>query len=271
MAVALVGARALLDGMQVTVIAPGERLAPFVDRFIVVESCEEATRVLLPECGLVLGVRYAGAASLLAGEHATRVADVALTGVLGAARRMRTHAGGGIVLAQFRPTGAAPFFRAPLGELFGATVALDDVVPRAEVQRLGDVVAAQPDRARRVAALEAYLLARLPAEAPDPVAVAAVQAIDAARGSLRIARLARSLGLSQDPLEKRFRRAIGASPKQLASIVRVRHAITVGRRGAGWLRAAHEAGYCDQSHFIREFRAFTGEAPTRFFRTGDYC
>lgn len=42
-------------------------------------------------------------------------------------------------------------------------------------------------------------------------------------------------------------------------------------RGASLTRLSAEAGYFDQSHFIREFRAVTGEAPGRFFGNGDHC
>jgi len=257
--------------MQVMRVPPSARLMPFIERFIVVESGEETTRVLLPEPGLILGVRYRGAASLLDGHRATRLSGSAITGIVGAARRMRTHAHSGIVLAQFRPTGAAPFFATPLHELFGATVPLDQLLPRADVQRLADRIASQPDHAHRVAVLEQYLAARLTEAAPDAIAQAAAAAIVGAHGCLRIADLARRLGISQDPLEKRFRRAVGASPKQLASIVRVKHAIELGKTGRSWSRVAHDAGYFDQSHFIREFRTITGEAPARFFRAVEYC
>ncbi len=257
--------------MQVTSIAPSPRLAPFIDRFTIVESRDEVTRTLLPERGLVLGVRYAGAASVVGDPGVTRLADTVVTGILGAARRMRTHAGSGIVLALFGTTGAARFLAPPLHELFGATVPLDDLIPRAEVQRLSERVAAQPDHGRRVAVLEQFLVGRLSGAAPDPIASAAVAAIDAARGSLRISALARSLGISQDPLEKRFRRAVGASPKHLALLTRLSHAIDLGRRGSSWSRVAHEAGYFDQSHLIRDFRAVTGQAPARFFRATEYC
>jgi AraC-like DNA-binding protein len=257
--------------MQMTTFPPSARLAPFVDRFTVVESAYETTRVLLPERGLVLGVRYAGAATQLDGDRAVRLAGSALTGLRMSARTMRTHAGSGILLAQFRIAGAARFFAVPLHKLFGVTLPLDALVRRGEVERLSERIAAQPDHARRVAVLEQFLLARLSEDAPDPLALAAAAAIEDAHGSLRIAALAEELGISQDPLEKRFRRAIGASPKQLASILRVRRAIDLGKTGASWSRVAHAVGYFDQSHLIREFRALLGEPPTRFFRDSEHC
>ena len=251
-------------------VAPSALLAPFVRDFMLVDVRDETTRVRLPEPGLVLGVRYRGSASLLAGDEATRLADATLTGMTITARRMRTAAGSGIILARFHPGGAARFFAEPLHQLFGGTVALDDLLPRGEVDRIrGDVTEAASDCAR-VAALEAFLRARLPPRPPDPVVAAAVRAISEARGAVRIRTLARQLGISQDPLEKRFRRAVGATPKQLASLLRLRHAIDSYRPGARLTQLALDAGYSDQSHFNRELRAVTGEAPGRFLRAGQY-
>jgi AraC-like DNA-binding protein len=266
--------------VQVTVVAPSAPLAPFVRRFTIVETDAEATRALLPEHGLVFGVRFAGSATLIAGDAATRVADVAVTGMLGATRLMRTSAGGGIVLAMFRETGAARFFAAPLHELFGQTLAADVLVPRAELARLQQRVATARDHAGRVAIVEQFLLARMQPGDPDPLAAAAVHAIRDSHGAIRIADLARTLAITQDPLEKRFRRAVGTSPKHLASLIRLSRVIEAQRQRSrtgtaasdtSWARLAIAAGYFDQSHFIREFRALTGAPPGRFFRAGGYC
>jgi AraC-like DNA-binding protein len=212
---------------------------------------------------LVLGVRYRGAAELL-GPSARRLPDAALTGMMTTARRMRTRANSGVLLARFRPGGAAPFLDQPLHELFGTTAALDDLMPRAEVDRLQAQVSEATGDQARVAALEAFLVARLGTRAPDPVVAAAVRALEEVHGAVQIRALARALGISQDPLEKRFRRAVGASPKQLASLLRLRRAIDGYRPGLSLTRLAQEAGYFDQSHFIRAFRAATGESPGRF-------
>jgi methylphosphotriester-DNA--protein-cysteine methyltransferase len=251
-------------------VAPSPWLAPYVRDFMLVDVQHETLGVRLPELGLVLGVRHRGSATLLAGATETRLPDVTITGMRTTVRRMRTAAGGGIILARFHPGGAAQFFTQPLHQLFGATAALDDLLPHDDVIRLqAQVAEATADRAR-VAAFEAFLLSRLRPEPPDPVVAAAVRAIADARGAVQIRTLARALGISQDPLEKRFRRAVGASPKQLASLLRVRQAIDSYRPGTPLTRVALDAGYFDQSHFNRELRAVTGEPPGRFLRAGAY-
>jgi methylphosphotriester-DNA--protein-cysteine methyltransferase len=256
--------------MQVTRLAPGARLAPFVRGYAIVETREPATRALLPERGIVIGLRFAGAADLLEDGAARRVANAAITGIQATTRHMQTAAHSGIVLAMLAPAGAQRFFAQPLHELYGRTGALDDLVPRAELARIEARLGEARDHGARIAEVERFLLARLAPEA-DPVVDAAVAAIAAAHGVVRIATLARRLGISQDPLEKRFRRAVGASPKQLAQLIRLQHVIDDPRGGASWSARAVAAGYFDQSHFIREFRAMTGEAPTRFFQPGRFC
>jgi AraC-like DNA-binding protein len=258
--------------LRVTVLPPRPSLAPFVRAFTIVEARVESTRLLLPEPGLVLGLRYGGFADLLeATGGARRVSDATFAGVTDRARRMRTSAGGGVVLTMFHATGAARFFATPLHELFGATVALDQLVPASTLARIADRLAAAVDHAGRIGVVEDFLLARLRPEPADALVAAAVRAIDAAGGAVRIAPLARALAISQDPLEKRFRRSVGASPKRYAALVRLQRAVRGHRAGTSLSRLAQEAGYFDQSHFIRDFRAITGESPGRLFRSPDYC
>lgn len=253
--------------MRIATFRPSSALAPFVDKLAIVESDVDVTRALLPELGLILGIRFAGAAHL----GATRLPDATLTGVQGAIRQISTTAGGGIVLAMFKPGGAAACFREPLHELFGTLAPLDALLPRDEVERDRDRIAAAPSHAHRAALLDDLLVARITAP-PDRIVALAARKIEATGGCIRIADLARELGLSRDPLEKRFRRAIGASPKQLAMLVRIRRAIALAAAEPRSLaQVALAAGYFDQSHFNREFRAVTGKPPTTFFRDTAYC
>lgn len=250
------------------IVAPSAALAPFVRELMIVEVGDEVTRLRLPEPGPVLGLRYRGAASLLDdGGGATPLPDASLTGPGLTARRMRTSAGGGVVLARFRPGGAAQFFREPLHELRDTTIALGDLVPRADLDRAHARVHEATTDAARATALESLLLARLRDEPPDAVVAAAVHAIAMSRGGMAIRDLARQLAISQDPLEKRFRRAVGMSPKQFARLVRLRAAIEGYRPGVPLGRLAIESGFYDQAHFSRELRALSGQPPGRFLRT----
>jgi AraC-like DNA-binding protein len=256
--------------MRVTTLPPDPDLAPFVRCFHVVATDAPATRVLVPELGLALAVRSAGSASLRVGARWRRLPAATLSGLRMHARTMRTSAGGGTVVAQFHPGGASAWFATPLHDLFGEHVALADVAPPSLVARAVAAVGAAADDEARANAV-ATLLRALPRRAADAVAGAAVRTLEAAHGRLRIADLARDLGFGRDRFEKRFRATVGCSPKQFASLVRLRRAFTLRGEGADLTRAAHGAGYHDQSHFVRDFRRFLGEAPRRFFATVPHC
>ncbi|HJW43346.1 MAG TPA: helix-turn-helix domain-containing protein, partial [Geothrix sp.] len=74
-----------------------------------------------------------------------------------------------------------------------------------------------------------------------------------------------------DSLEKRFRAVAGASPKQLAAILRLRRAIAAHRPGMSLTRLALDAGYYDQPHFIRQFVATVGTPPRAYLEGAEYC
>ena len=245
-------------------VAPHPALAPFVRDLMIVEVRDETHRLRMPEPGLVLAVRYRGVASIGNGESEQRLPDVTLTGMAVHARPMRTSANGGVVLVRFRPGGAARFFSQPMHELFETSTDLTDVVPREVVARVHARVGEARDDRERVGAIEEFLFAGQRAHA-DPLVTAAVHRLGA-EGPERIRALAGDLGLSLDAFEKRFRRVVGCTPKQFASLVRLRRAIASYRPGMSLTQVALDAGYYDQAHFSRELRAATGRAPGAFFR-----
>ena len=75
-------------------------------------------------------------------------------------------------------------------------------------------------------------------------------------------------GLSLRHFQRRFRALTGLNPKHYARICRIGYAVHRKELDpqSSWTALAHEAGYADQSHFIRDFKALTGTLPSRFLR-----
>ena len=251
-------------------MVPHPALAPFVRDVMIVEVGDETRRLRMPEPGLVLAVRYRGLASMGLRDEGERAPDVLLTGMAVRAREMRTTANGGAVLVRFRPGGAARFFTAPLHELLGASVALSDLAPGDLVARLHDRVGAAREDGERARAVEAFLFAQQRDHA-DAIVATAVRHLSEASGieRTRVGALAACAGLSLDAFEKRFRRVVGCSPKQFASLSRLRRAIDSYQPGMSLTRIALDAGYYDQAHFNRDLRTVTGKAPRQFFQLED--
>lgn len=144
----------------------------------------------------------------------------------------------------------------PAGEVFGPLAA-----------KLRDAVLGAADFLSRVAAAERWIAALAGQVAPpDPIDHAA-RLLLRAGGQLRIERLAQATGMSQRHFARRFARQVGLSPKFYARTVRLNalFAARQARPAASWAELAHQAGYADQAHFIRECHELAGAAPTAFF------
>jgi methylphosphotriester-DNA--protein-cysteine methyltransferase len=108
------------------------------------------------------------------------------------------------------------------------------------------------------------LLAELKNIAADQLVVAAVQLINQSRGSIRIGELAAQLHTSQSPLEKRFRKVVGATPKKFASVVRLHAVLNSITDTRSLIEICYEHNFFDQSHFIKDFQQFTGDSPETY-------
>jgi len=252
------------DFVKVYVQAPCEPLRPFVKRFLVIEFSSAHKDSHLPDTGIVASFRYKGDLALDGGIKAPQAA---ITGLWDTSRSHDHGRDSAVALAAFTATGAAAFLRNPLDEFFNATVAMDGLLGSAtDLNRVHEQLAEARRHAHRIQSIENFLIACEPNTGSDPLVSAAVSWIEESQAMARIEELARRIGLSQSALERRFRRVVGASPKKFASIVRLRHILHLRSKGADFTSIAHAAGYYDQSHFIKDFKRFSGLAPESFFR-----
>lgn len=250
---------------QVLTRAPHPRLAPFVQRLLVVEYRNGCHDTHLPDTGLVAALRLRGECAF---DYAGASPIAALTGLFDRVRRHAHSRDNLMALVAFTPTGAAAFTRVPLDELANTTVPLADVVDDAKaLPRLLEQLATAANHPRRLDLLERFLLAHLQRPRLDPLVAAAVKWLENAAPDARIDTLVAHIGLSQSALERRFRRAVGVSPKRFASLVRLQRVVRLCRDGLPLTTVAHAAGYFDQPHFIHDFQRIAGVAPEAYFST----
>jgi AraC-like DNA-binding protein len=165
----------------------------------------------------------------------------------------------------FQPSGFNWLFGIPMTELtdraYDARAVIGPGISRIE-HDLGDA----HSFAERIQVIERPLLDLLRNEAPaDPVGIAA-NSLFANHGIHRVAAMAAHSGLSPRQFERRFLAQVGLPPKLYARIVRFNAALDHKLRypGRSWSRIAVDHDYYDQTHFVHDCRAFTGEVPSQF-------
>jgi AraC-like DNA-binding protein len=145
----------------------------------------------------------------------------------------------------------------------------DRVVPLAdiwpELAALHPALVAAPDMASRVEMLEAAVMARLEDAPPAPPLLAEIDHLLNQTDVTTTAALAARLGISLRTLERLCEALLGFGPKRLMRRQRFLRTVDsmLGTPDPP-LSALIAGDYVDQSHFIREFRAFMGLSPTEY-------
>jgi len=243
---------------------PQLRLQPFVKFYTITEATQEANYNILPGLSIVLGFQFKGSLSYIDNEKEHSLSKAGVTGLLNNYRTFKNQANTGSVLVTFTETGAAHFFKTPMHQLFNGSYSLDDFIPYSQQSIMVEKLSEANSNIQKIQLVEDFLITILEQNETDQLAAAAVAYIKEANGIVSITKLADHLNISQSRLEKRFRAAVGASPKKFSSIVRFRHIISQLPQAASLTSLAYQAGYFDQAHFIKDFKTFTGQTPQQF-------
>lgn len=252
--------------MRYETFIPREQLRPFVRLFAISESPDEQVYNVLPGTEVVMGFQYQGVLYHQRQNSNSLLTSSGITGILNSNRFFRNSADTGSVLVYFREGGAGAFFDQPVHELFNESISLENLMLRSELLVLEEQLREAVSDRKRIDILEDFLVCLLRETKPDLLVSAAVALIFEQKGQLRISELAKQLNISQSPLEKRFRKLIGTSPKKFSTIVRLKHTIRYFNPDEPLTTAGFNAGFYDQAHFIKEFKSLTSQTPEDFFR-----
>ena len=123
------------------------------------------------------------------------------------------------------------------------------------------------DNQTRVTILSGFLMKRLAKnERPAPGIFSSISYIIQTRGMVDVETLANQCCLSTRQFERNFKRFAGFSPKLYSRIIRFQSAIAqYGHSARSLTDIAYECGYYDQSHFIHDFKEFSGFHPRHYF------
>jgi AraC-like DNA-binding protein len=161
----------------------------------------------------------------------------------------------------FRPFALWRLFGIPPAEVTNfddeGTAVLGSWVPEL-YQKLGE---AQTFYARIILATEA-LLRFVPGIRPLTSIMSTAHLLRPSDESVRIANVAHDSTMSIRNYRRQFAAEIGMSPKTFARVARFERAIDLKRTSENsWMDIAHDLGYFDQMHMIKDFRMLGGGTP----------
>ena len=170
-----------------------------------------------------------------------------------------------VVAIRLEPGTAPSLLGVPAAEIRDAVVDLD-LFWGAFVGELTDSLYEARDIATRLRLVERTLTKRMIGRGPvDRTAGMVCGALCELRGQ-SVERIATQYGLSHRRVISLAREYVGFSPASFRRVHRFRAVVSHihSRDDYRWARIAAEAGYCDQSHLIHDFRDLSGFTPAEY-------
>lgn len=181
-------------------------------------------------------------------------------------RRFSTGKSFGIFGAYLYPFAVPKLFSFPAYDLTNISPDLESVFG-ASGKRLEEQMITAADTEHRLAVINSFFEVKLDASACDlPLVCLAVKSVIEVGGNMSVSKAALDLNLSTRQFERKFKEFAGLPPKLYSRIARFQAATQHRLNGNRDLTdIAYACGYYDQSHFINDFREFSGYTPKEYF------
>lgn len=171
----------------------------------------------------------------------------------------------GMIGIKLHPVAPCMLFGLAMSEITDRVIPLEET--GCDVEPLLQLTSGEREVQSTIAAANAWLSALAPVSEPEPVMQVreAVDHILQHNGLIGIEALARDAGVTRRHLERNFKKIVGLTPKFYARIIQFGYIFKAIEAGeTAWVDVALNSGYFDQSHFIKNFSAFTGELPSKY-------
>lgn len=199
--------------------------------------------------------------------HGTETKKSFTSGIHGQSHRFRRFSIGeafGIFGTYLYPYVLPLLLRQPASDLTNQMPDLSSAFGQAGAD-LEEQVMLAPDTDARAALVSSFLLERLGRTRPQPGVFSCIRSVIESQGLARIDSLADAYSLSPRQFGRKFHEFAGFPPKLFSRIVRFQSAISHPETFPSLTDLAYRCGYYDQSHFIHDFREFSGFHPGHFF------
>lgn len=173
----------------------------------------------------------------------------------------------GVVFISFYPTGACHFFNFPLSEIENQSIDMSDVLGR-DIKHLEEKLYFSQSVKQKISVIEEFLINQYsPIPSHDHLLInKGLKFIKNNKGQLHASSLSNHLSVTPKTLERKFSRYLGKTTKQMIKLIRFQEVLLdiSNNKDLFFTERAYNNGYFDQSHFIHDFKTYSGYTPKEF-------
>lgn len=178
-----------------------------------------------------------------------------------------------MLIVQFKKGKAFPFLIEPMQNLTNFVVDAELVISP-KILNIRERLLEAASQIEKFQILEKQLLKiYLNKLKENPFVDFAVSTIIAASNQCSIKTISDKVGYSQKHTIKLFKEHVGVTPKEFLKVIRFQKAIQQieNQISVDWSHIAFDCGFYDQSHFIADFKGFSGFTPSEYMKQrGDF-
>jgi AraC-like DNA-binding protein len=170
-----------------------------------------------------------------------------------------------MLVVQFKPAGGRPFFHQPMALFTDRVFPAEDVFGSAVLDLRESMMKAR-NAEDKMALVANWLEARIRSDLTPPDKLTAVIQALQAEPVANHADAIQPYPNSQKHLIEQFKQYVGLTPKSYHRILRFNDLLATiqNQQSIQWSEVSYLSGYADQSHFIKEFKHFSGYNPKEF-------
>lgn len=171
----------------------------------------------------------------------------------------------GTLGVEFSPRGAYRFLNLPLKEIKNQILPLSDILGK-KARQLEEHIANALSVKSKVLILQQFLIQQFFQYPEDAIFDYCIEKILSSKGKITVKELEKKTGYSSRWLHMKFINHLGVSPKNLSSIIRFKqyYQAFAKKDELSFMKNEFYEFYYDQSHFMKDFKRFTGLTYTGF-------
>ncbi len=257
--------------MHFQIVQPNGFLKNFIKEYCFMESSlteEDVTERVIPTENIQMMFHYKNPFVVHHTNNLTRKQPRSiLSGLSDTFFDVSTQGESGVVFISFYPIGACNFFRFPLSYVENQSIDVFDVLGY-EIRQVEESLYLAKTIKEKISVIEKFFLEQYsPIPVYDNLLISrGLEIIKTHKGQIRADSLSDCLSITSKTLERKFSNYLGKTTKQVIKLIRFQEVLHdfSKSKDRSLIDLAYNNGYFDQSHFIRDFKTYSGFTPKEF-------
>lgn len=244
---------------------PDQILKEYVKEFLIVETLDSVCLETLPSTSVSLNYILNGSITMKQKNDVSIGLPKAFAfGIARTSLHFEFSNSTTLFVIIFNPGMASSIIKTPINDFYERFISYDDFLNSNQLSYINQLFSNYSDYDILIDKMQRFLLIEILCTHTDDIIKEAIHEIINNQGLVSIKKIIAKFQVSRDSFEKKFRKQVGTSPKKFSNIVRFRKLFENIHNKTTLTEIGLNAGYYDQSHFIKDFKVITGKKPSNF-------